>query len=178
MDPDGPDRGGVTNNHHEVAPAPDLHCEHAGAVLGSVEGATLVSSNCRVSVRLGPHHRTLVMRHVEGAYDVTDAFSTILSSFKRPPAQAHQVARRPLEAGSRDDPRATGGTHQRSSRRTDRGAAEGARVSSAVRSLRACLRVCRFRRNSSRHTDLCGYSPQESRNGPLHSWTWSRTAHG
>jgi hypothetical protein len=33
-----------------------------------------------------------VMRHVEGAYDVADAFSTILSSSKTPSAQAHQVA--------------------------------------------------------------------------------------
>ena len=40
--------------------------------------ATLVSSIRPVSVRLGQHHRTLVMRHVEGTCDVTDAFSTVL----------------------------------------------------------------------------------------------------
>jgi hypothetical protein len=119
-------------------------------------GAILVLSNCPVSVRLGPHHWALVMRHVEGACDVTDAFGTVLSSFKTPPAQAHEVARRPPQAGSRDDPRAAGGAHRGSSCSTDQGAAEGARISSAVRSLRSRLRTYRFQQNYSRHADLWG----------------------
>jgi hypothetical protein len=94
-------------------------------------GVTLLSSICPVSVRLGQHYRALVMRHVEGACDVTNAFGTVLSSFKTPPAQAHEVARTPPEAGSRNDPRAAGGPHQGGSCSTHQGAAEGARITSA-----------------------------------------------
>ena len=41
MRPDGSDQGGVSNHHREVAPTPDLHLEHAEAILGSVEGDAL-----------------------------------------------------------------------------------------------------------------------------------------
>jgi hypothetical protein len=51
MDPDGPDRGGVSNHHREVAPTPDLHLEHAEAILGSVEGDAL--DRARQSLKRG-----------------------------------------------------------------------------------------------------------------------------